>query len=98
MSVWKKIASILTPKAQGDPYAYWVTVSCTRCGEVIRSRVNLSNDLSAEYEGARTTFVCRKVLLGESRCFQQIEVILKFDENRKLVNRVVSGGEFVDQV
>lgn len=97
MSLWKKIASALTPPAKGDPNAYWVTVRCKQCGEVIRSRVNLSNDLSAEYDGSRTTYVCRKILLGESRCFQQIEVILKFDENRKMVNRAISGGEFVAQ-
>lgn len=98
MSLWKKITNILSPPVQGDPIAYWVTVRCTRCGEIIRARVNLSNDLSAEYDGNRTTYVCRKVLLGESRCFQQIEVILKFDLNRKLLDRMISGGEFVDQV
>lgn len=98
MSLWKKIASIFSsPPSQRDVYAFWVTVRCNRCGEIIRSRVNLSNDLSAAYDGNRTTYVCRKVLLGESRCFQQIEVVLKFDENRKLLDRTVSGGEFVTQ-
>jgi len=97
MSLWKKITSILSPPVQGDPMAFWVIVRCNRCGEIIRSRVNLSNDLSAEYGGSRTSYVCRKVLLGESRCFQQIEVVLKFDENRKLFDRNVSGGEFVTQ-
>jgi len=97
MSLWKKITSILSPPIQGDPMAFWVTVRCNHCGEIIRSRVNLSNDLSAEYDGSRTSYVCRKVLLGESRCFQQIEVVLKFDENRKLFDRTVSGGEFVTQ-
>ena len=97
MSLWKKVINILTPPVQGDPIAYWVTVRCTRCGEIIRTRVNLSNDLSAEYDSPRSGYVCRKVLLGESRCFQQIEVVLKFDENRKLVDRVISGGEFVVQ-
>ena len=97
MSLLKKITSILSPPAQGDPNAFWVNVRCKRCGEIIHSRVNLSNDLSAEYDGARTTYVCRKVLLGEGRCYQQIEVILKFDGNRKLVDRAISGGEFVAQ-
>jgi len=98
MSLLKKITSIFSsPPSQGDAIAYWVTVRCNRCGEIIRSRVNLSNDLSAEYDGARTSYVCRKVLLGEGRCFQQIEVILKFDLNRKLVDRAISGGEFISQ-
>jgi hypothetical protein len=97
MSFWKKINSLLSPPKKADQPAYWVTVRCSRCGEIIRARVNLSNDLSAEYDGNRTSYVCRKVLLGESRCFQQIEVVLKFDENRKLLDRTVSGGEFVAQ-
>lgn len=98
MSIWKKISNLFSPQAnRGEANAMWVTVRCNRCGEIIRSRINLSNDLSAEYDGSRTTYTCRKVLLGESRCFQQIEVILKFDENRKLVDRVVSGGQFVTQ-
>jgi len=98
MSLWKKIASILSSQpSQSDVNAFWVTVRCNRCGEIIRSRVNLSNDLSAEYLGSRTSYVCRKMLLGESRCFQQIEVVLKFYENRKLLDRTVSGGEFLTQ-
>lgn len=98
MSLFKKITSIFSsPPNRSDPTAFWVTVRCNRCGEIIRSRVNLSNDLSAAYDGNRTSYVCRKVLLGESRCFQQIEVVLKFDENRKLLDRTISGGEFVTQ-
>jgi hypothetical protein len=30
-------------------------------------------------------------------CFQRIEVELTFDENRKLVDRQIQGGVFVDE-
>jgi hypothetical protein len=42
------------------------------------------------------TYFCRKVLMGEKRCFQQIEVELTFDRNRKLTERKIKGGKFAD--
>lgn len=77
---------------------YPLDVRCNRCGEVINAQVNLSNDLSIDYEaeGGRTVFHCRKVLIGKERCFQQIEVSLTFDTNRKLLERQIAGGAFVD--
>lgn len=78
---------------------YVFTVKCRRCGDVIEGRVDLDNDLSVEYETGGDTFHARKVLMGDGKnlCYQQIEVSLKFDSRRKLVDRrVESGGEFVD--
>jgi hypothetical protein len=80
-----------------DAGAYWITVRCNRCGEVVKGRVNLNNDLSPEYDGETLTYTCRKVLIGEQRCFQQIEVWLKFDAGRKLMNREIRGGSFADE-
>jgi hypothetical protein len=94
MSFLRKIFG--SPSSQGDKNAYSVHVRCKRCGEEISARINLSNDLSAEYDGERTSYVCRKILMGEGRCFQQIEVVLKFDQNRRMVDRTISGGEFIE--
>jgi hypothetical protein len=85
MSFWNKIRQALSPPNQSEQNAYWVSVRCKRCGEVIRTRINLNNDLSAEYDGEGTSYVCRKILMGEKRCFQQIEVMLKFDANRTIL-------------
>ena len=46
--------------------------------------------------GEQTAFFCRKVLIGEQHCFHPVEVELKFDAKRKLVERNITGGEFVD--
>jgi len=97
MGLFKKFASMLEPPRREGAGAYWVTARCNRCGETIHARVNLSNDLSPEYDGETLIYVCRKVLIGEARCFQQIEVWLKFDQNRKLLAREISGGKFVDE-
>lgn len=78
---------------------YTFNVKCKRCGEVIEGRVDLDNDLSVEYESGGDMFYCRKVLMGDGKnlCYQQIEVGLKFNADRKLLERrVESGGDFVE--
>jgi len=80
-----------TTSSNSDFYTF--DVVCDRCGETIQGKVNLSNDLSLDDEGS---YHVRKVLMGSGRCFQQIEVILKFDTSRQEQDRQVSGGKFVD--
>jgi hypothetical protein len=75
-----------------DKTGYYVYVRCDRCGEAIRTRIDTRNDLSHLEEGA---FVVNKTLVGSQRCFERIEVILTFDENRKLVEREIKRGEFI---
>jgi hypothetical protein len=75
---------------------YDLVVKCNRCGEIIHAQINLNNDLSAEYgDDGSQTYICRKPLMGKERCFQQIEVSLVFDANRKLVSEDVVGGVMV---
>jgi hypothetical protein len=100
MSFFKRLGNIFSGPQRTDDPSYWFTVKCKRCGETIRGRVDMRNDLSQQYgeDGGKTTFFTRKVVMGSgSLCFQQIEVELTFDENRKLVNRQIQGGEFVDE-
>jgi hypothetical protein len=69
----------------GDPNVYWVYAQCRRCGEPLMSRVNLMNDPSLDEDGE--TWVVRKGLLGSgaNRCFQTVEVTLKFDPKKQTV-------------
>lgn len=99
MGIFKKISNLFNPTPQRKDPGYWVTVKCNRCGEIIRTRINLHNDLSLEYgEGdGKTTYFCRKSLLGEQRCFQRVEIELTFDANRNLLERQISGGQFVEE-
>ncbi len=76
---------------------YHFSVKCDRCGEIIQVKINTDNELSLEIDEAGTSFyICRKVLIGNAHCFQQIECILKFDENRHLIDKQLKGGKFVD--
>lgn len=90
----KLFAGSATPAARSNFYP--LTVKCKRCGEVIEGRVNLNNDLSetCNAHDIVTGYFCRKVLMGEGRCYQQIEVRLTFDSSRRLKDRQIVGGEF----
>lgn len=98
MGFFKRLFSALSaPAGSADARYLPLAARCARCGEVLHGRVDLANDLSAEYgDDGRTTYVCRKVLLGQARCFQAVEIRLTFDQNHVLLDRAITGGAFVD--
>jgi hypothetical protein len=77
---------------------YPVKVKCNRCGEILTAKVNLANDLSVEYgsSGSPQSYACRKIIQGSSRCFQTIEIVLRFDSHRSLKEKEIHGGAFVE--
>ena len=85
------LKGLFVGSAAGDG-GYYVYVRCKRCGEAIRTRVNLRNDLS---EGDAGGYVLHKTLVGAGRCFERIEVTLTFNGSRQVSNREISGGEFI---
>lgn len=97
MGIFKKMGDLFNSFGRGERNELWVTVKCRRCGEVIRGRIDMRNELSLDYdEDGKMRYVCRKVLIGDQRCFQPVEVVLTFDADRRLVDRQITGGEFVD--
>jgi len=82
--------------AKPDKRYHVFNVKCNRCGEIIAGRVDLDNDLSVEYEDNRNVYFARKGLMGSGRCFQQIEVEMKFTSDRKLIEQQAQGGTFVE--
>lgn len=99
MGLFKKSASLFAPREAGDRYARWLYVQCDHCGEKLRARVDLRNDLSIQYgetDGA-VTYFCRKTLVGSGRCFQPIETGLTFDAGRQLIERQIQGGRFISE-
>ena len=94
MGFLKKLFGGVTAKAEKRYYSFHV--KCSRCGEVIEGRVDLDNDLSLDYEGDSTVYFVRKGLVGNNRCFQQIEVEMKFTSARTLIEQQAEGGVFVE--
>jgi hypothetical protein len=98
MSFLKKITQLFSFPSSSGVNTLMVHVRCGKCGEIIQSRINLNNDLSIEYGETEkdTRYFCRKVLIGEGRCYQPIEVSLTFDQNRSIIDRKIKGGAYVE--
>jgi hypothetical protein len=90
------LKKLFAPSAKPEKRYYTFTVKCRRCGETIEGRVDLDNDPSVEYEKGGDVYYARKVLMGDKKCFQQMETIFKFTADRKLIEREIVGGEFVE--
>jgi hypothetical protein len=68
-----------------DANTYWIYAQCRRCGEPLKARVNMMNEPSEVDDGEG--WVVRKGLVGSgvNRCFQTVEVTLRFDAQKKNV-------------
>jgi len=78
-----------------DRYGYQVYVQCNRCGEAIKTRIDLRNDLSALDDGSG--FVVHKTLVGKGLCFERVEATLTFGERRNVIDQEISGGKFITE-
>lgn len=94
MGFFDSLKSLLGGSKEQSNEAYWLYVRCRRCGEVIKTRVDLLNSLSLNDEGGYTV---SKTLVGNRLCFERIEVILTFDEQRQLINRDIARGDFINK-
>jgi len=91
MDILKKLfpGSPAAPQSNFHSFA----VKCNRCGEVIEGHINLNNDPSLDDEGS--SYFIRKTLMGNGKCFQRIEVEMKFDASKHLIDKQAQGGTFV---
>jgi hypothetical protein len=93
MNFIKKLFSGSPSAPQSNFHSF--AVKCNRCGEIIEGHINLSNELSMEYEEAGNVYYVRKELMGSGKCFQRIEVEMKFNASKQLIEKQVQGGTFV---
>lgn len=91
MGFFKKLFGSSSPASPANFYVF--NVKCNRCGEIIEGRINLSNDLSL---GDDDNYFVRKVLMGSGHCFQQIEIELKFNASKQVIDKQAHGGTFVE--
>jgi len=77
-----------------DRFGYMVYVRCRECGETIRARIDMRNELSLRDDA--DGLLVHKTLIGSQRCYRPVEVTLCFDGDRRLTKREIQGGEFVE--
>ena len=84
-------------RAEPDRRYRQVHARCARCGEVLSTRIDLYNELSVEYGDGRgkESYYCRKVLMGDSGCFNRVELEMSFDSQRRLMEVEAEGGEYL---
>ena len=100
MSILKWFTSLFSGgrSGAGSTRMLPIYVLSRRCNEPIAGQIDLLNELSqTEDEGAG--FYTRKVLhtSGERRCFDQVEVEIWFDGNKRVSHHDVVGGRWLSQ-
>lgn len=99
MSFFRKLfggGNPVLPKASNasDPNAWWLYVQCGKCGAPLAIRIDLRNDISADYEtGGR--FLRKEIMDGA--CFQIMYAEVRFDANGKVVEQSIERGKFLTQ-
>ncbi len=67
-----------------------------RSGEIVPVRLDM-NQLTPDYTDDRLSgYFTHKVVVGQ-RSFERMEADFTFDANKRLTNKTVTGGEFVDR-
>jgi len=92
MGFLDSLKSLLGGHSKSDETGHWIYVRCGRCGEVIKTRLDLLNNLTQHDEGG---YIARKTMVGNQLCFQRIEVTLIFDERRRLAEQTAVGGDII---
>lgn len=80
-----------------DDRALHLYIKCGRCGAPVHVRVDLTNDLAADYgdDDAEGYFVRKEVM--DDRCFRIMHAELAFDTRRRELSRTIEGGEFITE-
>jgi hypothetical protein len=99
MSFWSRLSKLFTGGGAGSGNRMLdIYVLSRRCDEPIAGQVDLLNELSRTEDTDGAEFYTRKVLhtSGDNRCFDQVEVNLWFDRNKRVVNQEVTGGRWLE--
>ena len=100
MNILKSLRKVLSSPPPRTERAMYLYVQCSKCGEKLRARVDIWNELTPEYDGKSddaASYFSRKVLVSEKLCYQPIELRLKFDKTHRLTDKTIMGGKFIEQ-
>lgn len=96
MNLFQRILNFFSTKPGSDRRHFTIYVLSRRCNEPLTGQVDLMNELSQSDDGDHPYFA-RKVIhtSGRNRCFDQVEIQLWFDKDKKLANHEESGGRWL---
>jgi hypothetical protein len=90
MGLLDSLKSFFTAPAGAN--AMWLHVRCARCGTPLAVRVDLRNELSADYE--QGGYVLHKEMM-DSQCFALMRARVRFDDSRRMIEKTIENGEFI---
>jgi hypothetical protein len=83
--------------ATGEKDVMHLYIKCKRCGTPVHVRVNMGNDLQADYgDTAAEGYRLNKDVMDD-RCFQMMRLEIDFDSRRRETGRTLEGGTFTTQ-
>jgi hypothetical protein len=94
MSFLDQFKSLFTRATPADPNALWLYVKCKRCSTPLAVRVDLRNELSADYENGG--FLLTKEMM-DNKCFTLMRAQVRFDARRNIVEQKLEQGDFLTQ-
>jgi hypothetical protein len=102
VGIWDTLRAALGGGGRGgdgsDRDGLYIYVRCDRCGDVVRVRVNMANELQQEFsEGGGVAGYSLQKGVVDARCFRPIQVSMTFDGGRRELSREIEGGQFVDE-
>lgn len=83
----------LTSQPSGDSDGLYIFVQPKGCEEIVRVRINVRNDPSLTDDGKG--YIVHKLARGH-KCMQNVDLTLHFDGQRRIIEREIDGGQFVD--
>ena len=80
-----------------DDQALHLYIKCNRCGAPVHVRIDLRNDLAADYgdTDAEGYMLSKEVM--DDRCFKLMRAELQFDARRNEISRQIEGGTFLTE-
>ncbi len=80
-----------------DDQALNLYVKCNRCGAAVHVRVDLRNDLAADYGDTEAEGYTLYKEVMDDRCFRLMRAELQFDAHRNEMSRQIEGGTFITE-
>ena len=103
MGILDKLTSLFSGKGGGstgsvesDGRAMYFYVRCDACGEKLRIRVDMYNELAQEFDDNEhiSSYTLDKDIMG-SKCFRMMHMHIQFDKGKHIVEQTLDKGTLI---